>query len=278
MIKKLSDSNSNVKSSAAWCIKKITDYHCESLIANKQFLENFINTIIQNLYNNKNIVIFMTHIINNLSIGFKESNISLENNYFEEHIPNLLNNLLTVANTKGAYNTNNNVASSCYFSIGILIDNSSSNLSPFIQEFFAEVINSLNFLYEAHDKPKEEKEAYENYLFTVIHACLSSKKIDINMEQAKFLYNKVKAAFVRRDGVFVEGLLVCGGLAISLEDSFVEIYVDFAHYLSLGFDEDNEEIARNSILVASDIINSLRNNQAVIENIISKVLNICQVI
>ena len=258
LLNMLNDSSSEVRCTMSWAIKKICEYHSESL-ASPELFDLFIMTIINNLNSSKKVVVQLCYSINFIATEMR-SKVLETTGYLTNYMSTLLQTMLTIAFTKDACDFNNNVALAAFFTMGTLIDYAPMDTYDIISNFF---YNNLPAAFEStlsagNFASEEIRFAYQSYIATVISACAAGQKVKLTSDYAMSIYQLIKRSFIERQNVYEEGLMACSSLSLSLGTQFHLLIGDFITYLSWALQQWQEvNLCRISINCVSDLIRSM---------------------
>ena len=280
LLNMLNDKSWEVRVTASWCLKKITEFHSDCL-ANIELFDQFMVTIFQHLNGNKRVVIQLCDCIHFVAMNLKPDFANGETSgYLSKYMGELLNQLLTLAFTKDAYDNNHNVALAAFFSMGSIIDYAPIDTYNTINNFFSEIFNAFQSTLDCKNFQKEEvRYAYQSYIATVISACAIGQKVKMNINEAASIYELIKNSFIQRQSVYEEGLMACASLALALGQDFQPLVQDFLVYLNYGLLQwQDTSICRISINSASDLLRAMGPimNEHIVQ-IIPKILDILEV-
>jgi importin subunit beta-1 len=271
----LNDTNQEVRTTVAWCLKKISEYHTDIFRQNRSLLDTFVNVILAHLSGNKKVTTYLCDTIHHLCFHLKTNDYS---GILTPYYPGLLSKLLSTAFEQGAFDTENNVALSCLFAVGSLVDFASPDAYQIIDQVFPEIVGAFEKTRLSSNSFTDENArlAYQGYLATLISACTVEGKIRINKEQADHLFNLIKQTFLERNSVYEEGLMACSSLATCIGVEFLNYIRDFGGFLCWGLNNWQDiSICRIAINSTSDLIRSIGQNLAPFMNeIIEHILNI----
>lgn len=285
LIQMLTDKSFDVRTTVSWVIKKICKYHTDRIDAMKNsnivLLDNFIQTIIKNLNSNKKVVINLMESINNICSNLtKLSEETFQSNILSNYYKLIIDSLLEVAYMPEAISTEIQIANNAFYTISNLVESAPSDVLVLVQSYFSNFIdlllatkNKSNFQNEEH------RMYYQDYICSLISSYLIYEKITLNMDQAKFLYEEVKAFFLERGTVFENGISLCTSIALNIGKQFKEFIQDFGNFLyhALGM-WNSEIICKAAIMSVSDLIRSMGSDfDPYIDQIIQMIFNIIQV-
>jgi hypothetical protein len=135
----LSDSNSKVKVTVAWCMKKMCQHHASCFATNAELLEMYMKTVFDNLNNKAKVIIFLCDSLHHLVLYLHRAGNVILSNY----IPAFTTELLAIAFKPGAYDVEKNVALSAIYALGSLVDSAPPQSYDFLTGFFPHVVNAF---------------------------------------------------------------------------------------------------------------------------------------
>ena len=275
----LNDSNLEVKTTAAWCIKKICEHHSSFFATNLEILDNFMNTTFQSINNEHTgpkVIIFICDSLHHLVNYFKRIN----NPNMKNYIPGFINEFLRIAFLKGSYDVEKNVAMSAMFTLGSFVDCAPKECHESLQALFPHIVCAFESANPQNMIDKEQRYAYQAYLATALSAFFIERKVDLDLNQAEHIYNLIKNTFNERNGIYEEGIMAISSLALSLGNHFIVFLKDFGGYLVYGLEMWNDaSICRICINSVSDLIRSLKEEiSPYLDSLFEKILVIIEVI
>ena len=280
----LKDTNSEVKCTVAWCLKKITEYHSDTL-ANESLFDLFVKTIIENLGTTKRAVVQLLDSLNFLVINTRPELVNFNNNpnsgFISKHMEALLPLLLQTAFSKDAYDPNNNIALGSLFTMGSLFDFAPVDTIHTINGFFNHLYSAFESTLSASNFGSDEiRYSYQAYIATCISACAAGQKVRITEQDAQAVYNLIKTSFEQRQSVYEEGIMACSSIALSLGNNFIQIIPDFGKFLTYALNSWQEvTLCRIAINSTSDLVRSMGETMSVyMEQITPIILDILEVI
>ena len=274
LIELLTDKNIDVRSTVAWSLRKITQYHTDCLInmsnVNPLLLNLFLENIIKNLNSNKRVVLQLVDCFSNIIINTKEyleevhPGAALQTSILSKNYPDILNALFQIAYKKDAYDAENNIALASLFSINSLVDFSPLDCIDFIREYFNNIVTALDNT-SANDFFRdnlEKKYYYQDNLCAIINSYFIGDKINLNGEQCVYLYNVLERFFKERNSVFQSGILLCSKLIIytfnNYPDNFELIFSNYCQYLFMAICQwEDSGICCVAIGIVSDFIRNI---------------------
>ena len=296
MIDLLTDKNIDVRSTAAWSLRKITQYHTDCLMnmsnTNPELLDAFLQNIIKNLSSNKRVVVQLVDCFSKIIVNTKEfleaahPGALLQTSILSKYYPEILNNLLQIAYKKDAYDAENNIALSSLFSINSLIDFSPLDCIDFIKEYFTNIVIALDNT-SANDffrDSLEKKLNYQESLCAIVNSYFIGDKINLDSDKCYYLYNVVERLFRERNSVFQSGILLCSKLIIYTHNNFPEtfelIFSNYCQYLFTAMCQyEDVGICSIAIGVVSDFIRNIHDSfQKYLQEMFEKIYTIGQVI
>lgn len=256
LLNMLKDKSIDVRSSVAWCLKKITEYHAE-ILSDVNNYDAVMNVLIENLKAHKRVVVHICDAINNLLVNLAIPNSS--SGYVSKHTETLLNTLMEVGFTKDAYNPDNNVALAAFFTMGTLIDYAPNDTHGIISAFFCHIYGAFESTLDPKNfQSQEMRHAYQAYLATVISSCTVAEKVKMSFSEASAVYSLIKSTFEERQNVYEEGLMACSSIALSLGPDFAPLIENFGCFLMFALKQWMDvSICRTSINSTSDLLRGL---------------------
>jgi importin subunit beta-1 len=275
----LADNEQDVRVTVAWCLKKISEYHSNIFKTNKVLLDTLIKVLIGNISGNKKVTTYICDTLHHLSLNLKSHEM---NGILTPYYPDLLTALLQTAFEANAYNSENNIALSCLYTVGSLVDFCSPDAYTIIDQIFPQIVGAFERTTQLNNgfQGEEPKRlAYQGYLATIISACTVEGKVTLSKDQVKHLFNLLKQTFLERNAVYEEGLMACSSLATCIGRDFLEYIQDFGGFLVWGLDHwQDVSLCRIAINSTSDIIRSIGADLApYMKEIIEKIIVILQV-
>lgn len=274
LIDLLTDKNIDVRSTVAWSLRKITQYHTDCLInmsnTNPNLLDTFLENIIKNINSNKRVVLQLVDCFSNIIINTKEyleeahPGAVLQTSILSKFYPDILNSLIQIAYKKDAYEAENNIAMASLFSINSLVDFSPLDCSDFIKEYFNNIVTALvnTTANELFKDNIEKKYNYQENLCAIINSYFIGDKINLNEEQCVYLYNVVEKIFKERNSVFQSGILSCSKLIVftfnNYTQNFEQLFSNYCQYLFMAICQwEDSDICSVAIGVVSDFIRNI---------------------
>ena len=260
----LEDTSSEVKCTVAWSLKKITEYHSDTL-ANEYLFDLFVSKVMANLGSGKRVVVQLLDSLNFLVINTRpdlfnsNSNSNTNSGFISKHMEALLPYLLQIAFTKDAYDPNSNVALGAFFTIGSLIDYAPVNKHHIVNGFFSTLYSAFNStLNSANFGSNEIRYSYQSYIATCISACAAGQKVKITEHDAQSVYHLIKTSFEQSQSVYEEGIMACSSIALVLGNNFEQIIPEFGKFLTYALNSWQEvTLCRIAINSTSDLIRSM---------------------
>jgi len=270
----LTDKNIDVRSTVAWCLRKITQYHTDCLISlgntKPDDLDLFIQNLLKNLNSNKRVVFQLVDCFNYIVVKTKEffeeahPGANLTTCILSKYYSEILKSLISIAFNKESYDTENNIALASLFTFNSLIDFSPLDCIDIIKEFFNLIVNGLDetFSKEFFQDEVEKKYNYQENLCAIINSYFIGDKIQLNADQCLYLYNVLDRIFNERKSVFLSGLLLSSKLVIysynNAPDIFKEIFPNFCQYLFTALSQIEEAaICSMALGIIADFIRLL---------------------
>jgi importin subunit beta-1 len=255
----LKDPSVDVRSTVAWSIKKMTEYHSECF-ANVEIYDQVVVTCFENLSGSKRVAKQLLDALSNLVINLRPDNLrNQQSGFISKHLEGLLPLLMQLAFTKDAYDPNDNIALGCFYLMGSLVDHAPMDTYYILNNFFSNIYMAYESTLDAANFPSQEQRySYQCYIATVISACFSGEKVKMNNEQASAVYNLIKTSFEQRQGVYEEGLMACSSIALTLGTEFSHIIPDFGRFLFFALKQwQDVTLCRIAINSTSDLIRSM---------------------
>jgi importin subunit beta-1 len=274
----LTDNDPDVRVTVAWCLKKISEHHSNVFKTNRALLGNLIEALLRNISDTNKVTAYICDTIHHLSCNLKTND---QNGILTPYYPDLLGALIQTAFQPGAYNTESNIALSCLFTVGSLVDYAAPDAYPIIDQIFTQIVMAFESTLKRTSSFTDEtaRLAYQSYLATIISACTVEGKVSLSKEHVTHLYNLLKETFIERNAVYEEGLMACSSLATCVGREFLEYISDFGGFLVWGLTHwQDVALCRIAINSTSDIIRSIGADLAVyMKEIIEKIIFILQV-
>lgn len=126
-----------------------------------------------------------------------------------------LETLLGIALNPDSYDKDNNLALAAFFAIGSLLENSAKDTKNIVEDFFPVILGTFEkTLQNGAFSSDEMRNDYQNYLASVIEACMVSEKIRLDLNGGRYVLNHLINSFNQRGGVYEEGLLAASSIAL----------------------------------------------------------------
>jgi hypothetical protein len=273
----LSDSNTKVKVTVAWCMKKMCQHHASCFANSTELLNSYMKTVYENLHNKPKVIIFLCDSLHHLVLYLNK----VGNNQLSSYLPSFVGELLNIAFKSDAYDVENNVALSAIYALGSFIDCAPPQSYDFLCEFFPNVVNAFEstFLDKNCYSSDEMRKAYQGYLATLISSFLLERKVPLTQEQADHLFRQLTKSFTERNSIYEEGIIAISSLALALGPGFISYIKDFGGFLLWGIGNwQDASICKACINGISDVIRSLREQmEPYIHHLLTKILDILEV-
>ncbi len=271
LLNSLTDKNIDVRSTVAWVLRKITQYHTDCLINlsnnNPELLEQFVQTIVKNLTSNKRVVYQLVDCFNNIMENtrsfFEEAhpNAMLPSCILSKNYSEILNILISIAYKKDSYDKEYNIALASLYAVNNLIDISPLDCIDSINEYFNSIVTALdntscNEIFKEED---EKKFYYQENLTAIINSYLVRDRVSLTQDQSLYLYGIVERIFKERNSVYQSGILLCSKVLIYVFNNFKNVFEDllknYCNYLYLGINKIEEsDICSISLGIITDFI------------------------
>lgn len=123
--------------------------------------------------------------------------------------------LLNLGLNQDSYDKENNLALAAFFAIGSLLENAAADTKQIIETFFSAILQTFEKTLQNNAFPSiEMRNDYQNYLASVIEACLVQEKIRLDLSNGRSVLNLLISSFKQRECVYEEGLLACASIAL----------------------------------------------------------------
>jgi importin subunit beta-1 len=273
----LSDTNSKVKTTVAWCMKKICQHHSSCFAGNDSLLDKYMRALYDNLHNKARVVIYLCDSLHHLALYLQTVNNSIMSNY----IPGFCQELLKIAFMQNAYEVENNIALASIFTMGTLVDTAPPESYEYLLGFFPSVVNAFESTLAGLNNfsTDEMRLAYQGYIATLISSFILERKVALTQDQAEHLFGLFKQTFGERGCIYEEGIMTLSSLALAIGPAFLPLVKDFGGYLTYGLENwSDASICRICINGVSDLIRALREDmEPYIGHLMEKILKILEV-
>lgn len=277
----LENNPASLKETTAWTIEKIAELYGEIFSSDLKQLSQFYETLLNLLtISSKKVICYILNAIHFLAKNFKPQE-GQNSNVLSQYMNDSLELLLKLATIKESYDTENNVAMNCFFTIGSLIENSAPDTRYIITGFFKQLINAFQDTLKPNIfESNEIRFAYQGYIASCIEACLLCGNLELNPSDASKVLELIIQTFKERELVYEEGLMAASSLAGQTVETNVEYVKLFGPYLIHGLKQIKDtSLCRTAIHSTGDLIRALGSAfDNYIDQIIPLVLEILSVI
>jgi importin subunit beta-1 len=249
----------SLKETAAWVIQKIAQNYTLDLSKNIDLFDKLIFTLISLLKtNSRKVVCYLTDSFHYFATSLKP-NEGQNSNILSKHMKNLLNILLELAFTPNSYNSDDNVAQSCFFTMASIIENSCPDTRQIVHSFFNDLVAGFKSSLKPEFFPNQKMRFdYQAYIAATIEPCLVTGYVNINFDEAKEIMNIVITTFKERGCVYEEGLIAASSVGLSLKDDFDILVKEFGSYLIFALNQiSDNSLCKTAIHSTSDLIRSI---------------------
>ena len=263
----------SIGNSIAYCLVIISKAHLDIINESQKIFDDFISQMIQLLeihINNKKI-------LNTLCVSLKHIIKKSNQEYFNNHLTNLLKILLKIAYDKKSYNKDLNVTHASMCLIGNLIEicEDIAQNRNIIQFFFSDLYNRFeNSLNISNFSEKEEQICYQDSILSVITSCCGEyQKVTMNTDQIICVFNLIDKCLQQRGCIFEQGLIAMSSLSFFGWDIFSNINNNVMKYVLYSLEErQNFELCYQGLLAADEIIRNVgKENLSNIPKIVEKI-------
>ena len=289
----INDTSKEVRESTAWCLEKICEFHTSAIIKDSVKFGKLFTTILNNINRGKKVGVHLCNCLHYIAKSLrvdenKTSKIKIKLDCLSSYLNDTLSVLLNIALDQNSYDKDNNLALASFFAIGTLLENSALDTKKTVQDFFTVILSAFEkTLQNGAFSSDELRNDYQNYLASVIEACLVSEKIILDFNQGKIVLTMIITSFKQRDSVYEEGLLAASSISlgiviitIGMNELFTDLVKDFGQYLTYALQRPNEvNLCRVAIHSTSDLIRAIGPNFSIyMEQIVPLIFNILRVI
>ncbi len=96
-----------------------------------------------------------------------------------------------------------------------MVENSANDTKKIIEDFFSVILGTFQKTIQIGAFSSDQmRNDYQNYLASVIEACMVSEKIKLGFNEGKMVLDMLILSFKQRDGVYEEGLLAASSIAL----------------------------------------------------------------
>ena len=272
----INQSEEPIKDMAALILERITKYYGKYIIEDGPLFHKLFQLFESSLMKYKRkIGIRLINGLNNL-VKVVDYNSNQNTNILSGYMNDILIQLLTLAFTKNAYNSEYNLAVGSFFLIGALVEKGAKDVHVILVNFFNNVVSSYQSTMDSSKYPNEEMQMnYQGYISTI----LSSFIIVCNFDNQTLinLYYIVIETFKQKNRIYSEGLMLVGGIVNQLGESFSNRIDEFMPYLYKGLESFKEaELLKSSITALCSFIYALKDkiSQVHVDRIIGIVFHI----
>lgn len=248
----------HIKDVSAYVIERIAKYYGNEIAEDKNTYEKLFNLIVDSMKKYKRkIVVRFCNILHFLirAVKWEEGQ---NTNILSSLISKTLSELITLAFAGGSYNAENNVALSCFYALGTLVERAATDTATILKVIFSKLIEAFESTLNPKNFPNEEmREAYQSYISTSMSTFLVGRQME--EQQIKKLYQLIILSFQQKKKVYDQGITAIGGIAHSMGTQFDEFMTEFCPYLILSLRSTGDvSLCHAGILCTSDIIVSLK--------------------
>ncbi len=139
----------------------------------------------------------------------------MKSDILSNYLKDTLGSLLSIALNPDSYDVEHNLALAAFFAIGSLVENSANDSKKIIEDFFSVILGTFQKTLQIGAFSSDQmRNDYQNYLASVIEACMVSEKIKLGLNEGKIVLNMLISSFKQREGVYEEGLLAASSIAL----------------------------------------------------------------
>lgn len=247
-----------IKKISALTITKIIEYYGDYIWKEESIFEELLMKMIEILFNQSNsIIVILCNGIHYL-VKAIDNTKDQSTNILSKYMNVILSRLFTLAFDKRSYNSIDNLALSCFFSMGSIIEKAALDTVVIIQLFFKQLLIEFENRLNSSLYPSTEKRYdYQQYIASLLSSCMLSTAIDD--EYTTKCFNLIIESFNQRNCIYEEGISAIGSIAISMKEKFESLMTIFVPFLFVGLKSVNEApLCTFSIYTMSDVIQSIR--------------------
>lgn len=266
----------SIKDMGSLILDRITKYYGKEIIEDYPLFSKLFHLFESSLTQYKRkIVIRFINALHNL-VKQVEYNKNQSTNILSGYMNEILTQLLNLAFTKNAYNSEYNLAVGSFYLIGAIVEKGAKDVQVLLTNFYNNVVLSYESTMDDTKYPNEEMQLnYQGYIATILSSFLMVCKID---SQSLFkLYNLVLETFRKKQRVYSEGLMLIGSIINIVGDVFVNRLNEFMPFLLKGLEAFKEaDLLKSSITTLCTMIVILTDKipQQFIDRIISIIFSI----
>ena len=266
----------SIKDMGSLILERITKYYGKEIIEDGPLFENLFRMFISSLTQYKRkIVIRFINSLHNL-VRQVEYNENQSTNILSGYMNDILSQLLNLAFTKNAYNSEYNLAVGSFYLIGSVVEKGAKDVQVLLTTFYNNVVLSYESTMDDTKYPNEEMQLnYQGYIATILCSFLMVCKID---NQSIFkLYNLVIETFRKKQRIYSEGLMLVGTIINIVGEVFINRLHEFMPFLLKGLESYKEvDLLKSSINTLCNLILTLSGklSQELIDRIISIIFRI----
>lgn len=244
----MTDTNLEVRQTAAWSLSKICEYQFNFLKQSNIF-NSTVPRLIESLKDDPKIACHCCWALIKLIDHCAEIGL------FKREIVNLLlNSLLEAAYRSDSFNPEHNLQLAAYSAINTLIEKSPSDCIPL---FEARIPQFIEMLRQTVQIPNNEQ--IQAFICSVLQACFArASQGSVTDETARVFMDTVIQIFNLRGSIIEDGMQAVGALAGNIENRFLPYVDSFSPFLLWALNKDDSmSICRAGTMCVGDLARAL---------------------